>query len=521
VQQAITKERRIFPNSLRRFILSFEQPDQSLTNSLVSFAGICAIRQVLEMLSTGERMAVIRFIHYPLWYATTAACVVLLVSAFSGESPLRVAKSVLACYLLILLAPVLDLLISGGRQVPMRYLEGSLLQLFISFVTFLGGPGRSAATPGMRIEIALMFAFAFVYLREKTRRPLRSLLCCVSIYASIFLFAILPALLSVIFAPLSRTGIPPGMVPSERTILCTLAILAFVFLLLILSRAQRAALAAIIHDVGILKALHYVLVFALGMVLWRRYASARMLLDHEYLDIPLAALSFLLGAVFSAVMNNVSDVDIDVVSNRDRALVAGSITSEKYRRFGWMAAIGSLLLAAAAGWPSLLFICFILGSYYLYSCPPFRLKRIPVISKLVIGANSIAACMMGYALFGGDPLRVPSGYMWFFLVAFSLAAQLVDLKDIEGDKAGGIMTLPVLIGFDASRVLIALFIVGCHVAAFVILGVPVFAIPVGASCILFLIFLFRRAYSERPLVVLDLVAMTGLIAANLIGWAMR
>src|SRR5205085_9038295 len=93
---------------------------------------------------------------------------------------------------------------------------------------------------------------------------------------------------------------------------------------------------------------------------------------------------------------------------------------------------------------------------YIYSMPPIRFKRVLLFSKLIIAINSLAMILLGYRLLNGDILFFPAVIIPLLLIGFTLTANVIDIKDYEGDKIGGIITLPGLLGLYWSKLIIGM-----------------------------------------------------------------
>jgi 4-hydroxybenzoate polyprenyltransferase len=498
------------PGSVADFLLAFERSRAPFGAFLASFAAFVAIRQLLEMLSTRSPILMPLFLHYAAWYAATASALIALVRLVTGEKTAAVARSVLACYALILVAPIADLIIAGGKAVPMRYLAGNTRQLLVSFLTFMGGPGGSRATPGLRIESGIILIVAGAYLAVKTRSIPRTVGGTAAIYATLFLFTPMPQWTALFFRGFAvLTGV--WAAPGEESIGWLLFLVAVIFTVVNLRTAAPSRFRAIVRDLRPLRILHYVVLFVLGYVLYRSTNRQYMALDHRVLYFVVVPLCLTGAALHAIVTNNLEDLAIDRISNPDRPHVRGDIPRTTYRAIGAWALAFSLATAAAVGYWCLLLVGITAGCYFLYSATPFRLKRVPILSKLLIGTSSLAAAVLGFTAFGGNPLAFPAGYAFYFLVPFTLAANVLDLKDEAGDRSAGIRTLPVIVGGGAARIIIAISILGCYLCLYLILGRRLLAIPMAALCAVHVFTVVRRRYQEHWVLAAYLIGMIALV----------
>jgi 4-hydroxybenzoate polyprenyltransferase len=276
---------------------------------------------------------------------------------------------------------------------------------------------------------------------------------------------------------------------------------------------------ALIEDLRVPRILHFVALGGLGMALWLhdyRYPDWIIGKLAFYLEFALMVMALTYAAVFAIVTNNVEDLEADKISNPGRPLVRGAVEKGAYLRAGWISLALALLLAWFTNKALFVGVAGISLGYYVYSCKPFRLKRIPILAKLIIGVNSWIVAVTGYVMVGGtcslenvikghtDTWHCPATWQdfplaWsiFILVPLSLAANFVDLKDTEGDKATGIATLPVLLGEKWARHVIAAATVATYVMGGILLAIP-WVWPLNAvACAAHMFFLYRKPYDER------------------------
>jgi chlorophyll synthase len=265
-------------------------------------------------------------------------------------------------------------------------------------------------------------------------------------------------------------------------------------------------------DLRLPRIVHYVAIAGLGMALWLRQAEQLALLEmpQTWLLFGLLVLCLVYAAIFAIVTNNIEDLAADRITNPDRPLVRGLIPTRTYLWAGICCQCVALGLSFAAdvrmGWG----IVAVSAGYWVYSCRPLRLKRVPILSKLLIGFNSLSVAVCGYALAGGHWLQFPMAWLAFILIPLSLAANFVDLKDTEGDRATGIATLPVLMGEPTARHLIAAATIATYVWGAVLLGIA-WVYPLNAvGAALHVYFLYRKPYDERWVFLILIGALLGL-----------
>jgi len=185
----------------------------------------------------------------------------------------------------------------------------------------------------------------------------------------------------------------------------------------------------------------------------------------------LTAISIFLASISIVMINNLYDVAIDRVSNPRRPLVSGSIDVLLYEKLAYIFMVLALVFAYEASGHVLVVIAAIISNYYIYSVPPVRFKRVPVLSKLVIGFNSFMLVFLGFILIQ-DLKYFPHALGWIYFAGLTLAANFIDLKDIAGDRAAGMLTLPILLGERSAKILIGLSLFLMSLSFYFVFAVP-------------------------------------------------
>jgi 4-hydroxybenzoate polyprenyltransferase len=96
--------------------------------------------------------------------------------------------------------------------------------------------------------------------------------------------------------------------------------------------------------------------------------------------------------------------------------------------------------------------------YYIYSKKPLYLKRWFFLASPLLAFNALLIAMAGFFLISANQkiLAFPIETIWFMLIGFSIVTNLKDIKDIEGDRAAGIKTLPVIFGQEKAKKIITI-----------------------------------------------------------------
>jgi len=268
----------------------------------------------------------------------------------------------------------------------------------------------------------------------------------------------------------------------------------------------------IFSDLRFMRILHYVALALFGFALYfsNHDVQTYFSLPDELLVFPLLIIALIYAAVFAIVTNNFADVETDKISNTGRPLVKGTVERKSYLMAGIFCLLYSLLISLLVNSTMFYSILMISAGYYIYSCKPFRFKRIPFVAKLLIGFNSLVVAGCGFILAGGRLIDFPVVWAVFIMLPLSLAANFVDLKDTAGDSKTGIKTLPVIFGERRAIHLITFFTVCTYLMAALIINL-LWVYPLcGIMAIMHITLLYRKPYNEKPIFLIYISALFGL-----------
>lgn len=166
-------------------------------------------------------------------------------------------------------------------------------------------------------------------------------------------------------------------------------------------------------------------------------------------------------AGYTQTLNEFYDRDIDAINEPYRPIPSGAIALNQVVVqivVLLVAGIGLALgldLAVGHEFFSITAIALI-GAFmaYIYSAPPIKLKQNGWLGNYALGASYIALpWCAGHALFGELTWQVVAVTMFYSLAGLGIAV-VNDFKSIEGDRAFGLKSLPVMFG-PAKAALIA------------------------------------------------------------------
>lgn len=187
------------------------------------------------------------------------------------------------------------------------------------------------------------------------------------------------------------------------------------------------------------------------------------LIDKTFsIPIVLAMITVFFETAAGNVINDFFDYKIDLINKPDRPIPSGRISLKNGRNYAYFLFLagtvcGFLISYLTDNWIPFIIVLIADVILYLYA---YKLKTTPLIGNLTVGF------MTGFGfVFGGFSINNPSIittslFLGFFAFVMTTAREIVkDIEDIEGDKADGAKTLPILIGEKKPAILAAILII--------------------------------------------------------------
>ncbi len=429
--------------------------------------------------------------HFVFFYLSLFLSFALILSALTRERIGVVMRIVTPAWALLLLPPVLDYIITSGEGMSITYvleLRPVVLRFFDPRASF------EIISPGQRVEILGACLLAGLYVRIKTVSWFRSIVAFFAIYAALALHGALPSLFaraslafvrataSAEFAYFSvfKAG---GIVADESRKLALLFLLTSSVLgWFAYRRHAHGKAVALRRSVRPLRALHYLGLtsfgIAFGWVLFSRY-GVEFAGTGDVLGMLATCIATFCAFQASVAINDLFDEEGDRISEEERPLVSGALERRDLVGQAAVFSLAALLFALNVKYQTFLFVVLALIVSFAYSAPPLRLKRFPLVSSLTLGLVSLTACLVGFSVYAEERALslFPSPLAWVVVLSFGLGFAAKDLKDIDGDRATGVWTLPVLLGPSAGRVAAAVLVFLGYLSAALLLPYPMLKAP--------------------------------------------
>jgi 4-hydroxybenzoate polyprenyltransferase/tetratricopeptide (TPR) repeat protein len=509
---------------------------------LATFLGLVVARNLLEgALGPGRVLGFSYFAspsalmvldHFQLFYASLFLALALILSSLSCERLGPVMKVMTPAWLLILLPPVLDFLVTRGQGLRITYIL-DLPPVLLSF--FDPRVALERISPGQRVEILAASLLGASYVWLKTKALLRSVGAFAGVYLAIALHGFLPsAFARVVWFVSERAQAPAaaaydaafksgGIVLEESRKLALLFLLTTCALGWAAFRAHAPEKArALRANIRPLRSLHYVGMTIFGIALAGAiFASAGVGLGGagDFLGVIAVCAAVFFAFQASVLLNDIFDLETDRVSDPGRPLPSGALTRGNALLAVSVFSVAALLFALNVKYHTFLTLTLVFAVSLFYSAPPLRLKRIPVVATFVLGFASLLAALTGFSIIAEERAFAlfPPRVAWLLILSFGLAFAAKDLKDAASDRATGTVSLPALLGPRAGRGVTAALVLLGYLLVPALLpyrGLGFVAIAVG-SLSAALVFVWRRRVDQILLAVyLVFVLVAGIVIAR-------
>ena len=458
---------------------SVETKPLTLSQWLLMLAAIVVLRHFLEQLSGQQKTLYFLsyFIHYPLAYVAPLIALSVVLAAFAREKIERVTKLMLFAWLLTLLPPLVDILLSRAGEGPelIGYLipqSGTLAGAFVNLLNPFYQQFQGA-TAGIRIEAGLGCLLGAFYVHLKTRSLGRSILAFVAIYVTMFFFFTLPVITvaasrllggqienvyQLFFARASVHRAFANATPFALSDLSNSLIDLFVIapLLAIWYQMYDPDRSRVIRDaIDPATVVFQVLATGAGVFLGAAIlmkAGGFTAIAHPFDVISIAGL---LAASFFTALTACALREL----NRDGAELDGDRKSV----LGMMGVTSftlASLFALSVSYVSLTYVFSATAIYYFYFARPLRLVRFTPVAGLAVGAAALFSLTLGFAAYAGGSasLWLPKGLVIACLATPALAFLARDVWDTRLEGSGR-WNLLVSLGDKKARTAAALGVV--------------------------------------------------------------
>lgn len=479
-------------HGMKRMVEAIETAPLSLSTFVLAFLGIILVRLFIEGGTNAYETESLHYMffefsHTFLFFLFALLLFMPIVRIAGAASWSRAANLLLFGFLIIWTPPLIDVLVFQGEQFWSFYELDSLRGLMSQFFTFFDDTPNVGITYGVRIEVALMTAALGGYAFFRSRKFLSALGVAILTYAIFFILGTFPSYIAILMlgvekgffavtefdvvgtmlAPSKLFGqdiVDPRMSLGSRLSI-VYAILSALGVGAILYRMSKGTFFALLWNSRFPQVIWHGGLLFLGGALAMIFAGARP--DFHFFEV--LSILLLIMAVESAwfasvVANDLADRAIDEATNPGRPLPTGDIPPRRYAEIGWAFFAASLLFSAIVSFKAMLLLLAYHGLAWIYSMPPLRLKRIPILASVLAALAGMAVLITGYSVLApeADLGAVPFQILAFLFVAYAVTLPLKDFKDIAGDRADGVRTIPVILGEEKARLVVGTALFLCY-----------------------------------------------------------
>lgn len=527
---------------IERVLEEIKNKNITISQWMIGFIGIVFIRFLFESLSSRSSTGIIpsdpyTLVHYGLFFLCLVLGTLCIVGYFSKDYK-NPPKIILFALPVIWLAPIVDIFLSHGRGYKMTYIFDTGSGLIFDFFTFFGPSLAVGATYGMRVGIALILIGTGWYLWRESKSIFLTFFGIISVYLFGFLMGSLPGLIYTFSHLNSGIGTFSDVLSYFEKIIAHSTIAHNT-----LHDGTSSVTSLRFFELGFDKLLSQILFimscFFGGLLFWKMnpqkffvvLKNCRLERVSSYIAILVSGMGFayinrfgnpfiwidLFGIVciliswislwmYAVHVNDIADIEIDKISNSDRPLIKKELNSEFMQETGYVWLAVALLGSWSVGYyPFFMSLVYIAASY-IYSAPPLRLRRFPLVSSFLISVACLATILSGFFFISVQKQiqAFPPLLAVGIIIMVTLAINVKDMKDISGDKADGILTLPILFGENGPKVVglcfaLCLLLVPIFLSFYLLY---IFSIPcafIGYKLIT------KKPYREEPLFVLRFI----------------
>jgi len=526
----------------------------TISQWILGFTGILFVRFLFDSISSPSAGGLIpsdpyTLVHYGLFFLSVVLGTACIVGYFCGEYK-NLMKIVLFGLPVIWVAPLIDIILSGGHGYKLTYIFDTGTKLLSDFLTFFGPKLTSGATYGIRVEILLILVGVGYYIWLKTKSTGKTILGIFSVYVLGFIMASIPGLLYTFFqcfhtgcgnvvdtiqffenlvthsnifhntlheGVASMSNIRFFELGFNKLLSQILFIISFIFGGVLLWKIDREKFLAVMKNMRLERISSYIALLLCGAGFAYINKLGNYFIWVDLLGIICLIISWIALWMQAVHTNDIADVEIDKISNIDRPLIKKEVSRDDMHQIGFIWLIVALLGSWSVGFYPFFMSLVYLACSYIYSSPPLRLRRFPVIPSFLIGVASLATILAGFFFVSTNKQiqTFPTILAVGIVIMVTLAINVKDMKDIDGDRADGILSLPVLFGQKGVKITAL-----CFALSFLLVPVflsfyalYIFALP---SAIIGYRLVTKTPYSEKPLFILRFVFL-GCVALSYLG----
>ena len=470
---------------LHRTIEAIESAPVTLATFVTTFLALILTRLMIEnTLGLFESHTFFffffEFTHTFLFFLC-AFLLMLPVVRFAGSVDFRKAANILLFgFLVILTPPIIDTIVFRGMNFWSFYAFDGFVGLIGRFFTLFGDHPDIGITYGVRVEVVFVTLALGLYASLKSARPAKALLVSLAAYTILFVLGTFPSWLTFGllafqkgFLAINQNDVAALFLTPENIFARNLSdfrsvlnvkmsivygVFSVVLVGALLFREYPKYFIALWENARLPQLIYHGGLLFLGMALAFYFTDARVSVNFFHIVGMLTLLAAVESAwLASVVVNDCYDIRIDRETNPTRPLIRNAIPLETFKTFGILFFAVSLIFSGIMSFTALLLMLGYQALAWLYSAPPFRLKRFFGVATLLSAAAGILVLITGFFVVSSDHNlhTLPLSLVSYLFVAYTLSLPIKDFKDIRGDALDHVSTLPVVFGEHMGKLIVS------------------------------------------------------------------
>jgi len=405
----------------------------------------------------------------------------LPVVRYAGSTSFEKATNVLLFgFLIILTPPIIDNVIFHGSHFWSFYEFDGFIGLIKRFFTLFGDTPDMGITYGVRVEVVLVTLSLGLYTYLKSSNLKKVFFVSLLTYTLLFILGTFPSWITLIllsfqksFFAINQNDVASLFLTPEnifsrhltdfRSVLNVKMSLVYSLLSafsvgILLYKKYPSYFFALLKNIRIPQMLYHGGLALLGMLLAFLYTDISFSFDFFHIITILTLIIAVESAwLASVVFNDIFDTEIDALTNTHRPLIQNTFSQEFYQICGILFFITSLVLSGIISFSALLLLLGYQAIAWLYSAPPLRLKRFPLLATLFASFAGILILIIGFLVVTGKDgiTSLPFPLLCYLFLAYTFILPIKDFKDVVGDKKDHVYTLPVLLGVKKSQIILS------------------------------------------------------------------
>ena len=438
---------------------------------------------------------IFNYAHIIFFYFAAYLMGVVVLKFFSKEKLMKVANLSAWGFTVILLPPFLDKFVF--HTTTYRYVASiqQFIEGYTSFFLRLGNVGGY----GLFVEIVTILLLSSIYVFNK-RKSIPIAVAHFFVLYTLILIIGTPRLdpILAMWSPEAENLVLPGHTKVAAGLLQPVFFLHFLIICIILTLiagelSKRGFVFRFLKTVRLPQVAHGILMVIIGIIVAGHLNINLMNLSDPLQtgDIGMAGLSIFLVVflwVYTAIINDIYDIEIDKFTNRDRIVVSGILTKKQALHIAAICAIIAVWLSIMLSVHAFILALIALVMGTIYSVPPVRFRN-TVFSTTFIGIGSAIAYFIGYM----TPRYIQVGMMPPFefvkilppsitqegieigiliAILLSIGPLVTDLKDYESEKKLGIRNIYTIYGKEKGVTIVSILLFFSFISLIILFHTP-------------------------------------------------